>query len=757
MFRFFRAHQKILFFVITAIIIITFSFFGTHSAFDRSYKKQAKDKIVSKTIDGKNIKQSEIESMTYFLIKEEELSSKINLQTSVIQKEFLETKLATTLAKKYFDEFCPLFEERFEKAKRFRPYVHPQVSFISAKSIWSQFSPEIITGLEALDKKTKFDAETFDIFSDLYLGQKRFSPETLKKVLLYQQSQYQWLSPDNRIIQDDMFIFGFNSIVDFFGYDFIDLISQVIINVAAMAEQKGYKVTSDEALLNLIHVSKETLCKKVDLTGENSNDCFRHFLNIFGLNEKMIVDIWKKILLFKNYMNDIGNTVILDNLTQDEISSFNKEKVNVELFRFSNQLHLTNFESFLKLQTYLKALFVDNDSLDLPTKLLSVGEIEKKHPELIEKCYEVKLKRIKLNDIFPSIGEKRLWSWQLEDENYSNLKKEFTQLSNLPDDKEKRFSNLEKLDPIVRLEIDNFSRRKILLSDKKSILHELNNAKEETVKIGIKVKAISPVLKGIDDKKLSSILEKEKIYLKDEALDSLSPLFLYSDNDEDFYRITLLSKARDKSIVSYEDALKEDILDHLLDINLKKRYSQLSEKELSLFKDEKGNIKPFFEAKNQLGSLFFKDILRKLDRVKNELKIKDNSLDSYVTCFLFFNLKKVKEKMENFVPFEQMLSPWKIEKENITVNRFSKDSWLKDLLFSEKTPSTFSEVHIGLQIKDLCFYKFIGKEKDEKATFDEIAKTKKIFSDEAKRTLLGKFLNDLEGKKIIKIKTRNVL
>lgn len=756
MFAFFRTHQKLFYVIITVIIIITFSFFGTQKAMDGSSKIRIKDKVVSTTIDGKNIKKSEIDSISYFLVREEEIASKLNIHSSVFLKDFLESKLADTLAKKYFKNISFDSQKRLDKAHKFVPYVHPQVSMISAENIWRYLAPEIAPSLEALQKKSEYDLEAFNLFMKLYLNQRNFSSDRLRKILLDQQSQCHWLKPDRSIMNDDMNLFGFNSIVDWFGQDFVDLLSQVIINVASVAETRGYKVSSSEALADLMKQSKEVLSKHHARGASSSGDYFREHLSIFGLRESSMVDIWRKVLLFRKYMNDVGESVFLDNLSQGTLLSFNKEKALVELYHLPSELNVKDFESFMKLQVYLESISGKNEAVVLPSTFLSASEVEKKHPELVQKKFDVKLKHINLNEIGVVIGEKKLWTWQTEDKNYALLKDEFVQLKNISDEKEKRFSNLEKLDPKVRAEVDRFSRKTMLLSDTKNILEELSKAKEEKKLIGIKLKSLKPILKGIDDKNLFAALEKEQIFASDEEVKEGSVLFCYSDNKEDFYRITLLSKSEEKSIVSFTEALNEEIVDALLDAKLHAKYSNLSAKELDQVKDKDGNKKPFCEVKNELGAIVFHDLLEKIDSKCKKNKIKRDTLDSYASAFSYFNLLEAKEKMQKSSFDGTLCGPWKIEKEEIGVTRQSDDEWLKEELFVKESAPSLSDLHIASD-GTVSFFKFISKQVDEKATLEEIAQSKKMLSNEAKQSALEDLLSELDNKLLIKFQINSAV
>lgn len=745
MISFFRTHQKIFFIIITAIIIITFSFFGTHSAIEGTAKRHVKDKVVSKTVSGKEIMLSDLESLSYFLLREEEISARLNLQSSVLQKDFLENKVIIPLVKNYLDKFALDFQQKMEKIKKFTPYVHPQVDFISAKTAWKQFAPEIKGKLEELQKKDKFDIEAFSIFSDLYLAQNKFAPETLKRILLYQQAQYQWITPDVSLLNEDMNLFGFKTAIDWFGQDFIDLISQVILHVSSLAQQKGYKISDEEALADLIKHSKENFSQ----TKIPDNALFKYSLDMYGMREKMIVSIWKNILLFRCYMNDCGEGVFVDNLCADEMTAFTKQKAQIDLYKFPKELQIKSFDEFIKLLTYLQAVCPRTTGINLPTKYLPVETIEKNYPQLVEKRFEVKVKHLNLNNISLSIGEKKLWGWQTEDENFCLLAKEFPEIKNGFLEKEKRFSYLESLGPKSRQKIDNFSRKKILLKDPQFIRNELSKAPEVKKSIGIKGVGGKSPFQGVDVLRLASFLDKEKIQSEDISVKQDSPLFCYSDNDEDFYQITLLSQTEGKSIVSFADALQEEILDQLLDKKLEAKYAKLSDKEAFPFKNKEGVKKNLSEVKNQVALLAFKDILNKIDEKRKTANLSHlNSLDAYPVCYLYFNLLSLKEKLATNSQ-EDLLGLWQADKQKISVTIQSEDEWTKDVAFSNE-PFAWSAVHIDKD-NQVFFFQIIEKATDEKATLEDLCKTKKVLSDEAKRVFMEDFIGRLEKDNLIKI------
>lgn len=734
MFSFFRAYQKILFIIITAIIVITFSFFGTYSTIDHSSKHRKKDKVVA-TINGKKIKVSEIDELSYFLSREADLAMKLNCDLGTIKKDFFQTKLATMLYNSYFEKFKEEYAQKLLKVQTFTPYTHPQATFISAIEVWNKFNPDLVNKLENLQAKSSFDSEAFELFSDLYLLQCKFSPEMLKRILLYHQSYYQWIKPDNRLMNDDMALFGFNSLSDWVGQGFIDLVSQFILSSAAIAEEKGNKVTLDEA--------REDFNKNVILPLLNNNkyskeDFQRYKNSLFEMKENDLIKIWQRVLLFRKYVNEVANSIFLDTLCEDEISAFNKEKNNILLFELPQELRLKSFEDFLKIQIYLKAVLDSKDPLTANSKVKSIDAIEKKYPELIEKRFSLKVKHVNIKDLGLSIGEKALWVWQLKDENWSILKKEFIQLRSFDDSQEKRFQYLESLSKDVRNDVDQFSRKKMIIENFDQINLALENAQENGLDVGIKMRSKVSFLTGVSEENILPLLEKLSL---DQSLSC------YSDNKEDFYTIKVSSCNKEKNIVTLKDALSEKILDSLLDRALLEKYDSLSEDEMAQFKDKNGGKKSFSSIKDEIGALVFKDLLRKIDAKKGKVDF-GKGLDSYAKYFMYFYLQDIKNKLEKDQLSENSLDDqiFKLERKNLSITRLSPDEVLKDAIFS-KNKNIWSD----LLYKDGIpfFYKFLNKESDEKKTYEDGFKLKSILSQDAKKEHAQKILNELIAKDLI--------
>jgi hypothetical protein len=248
MMQFLRKYQRYIFIVITAFIVISFSFFGTFSLQWGSQKK--KEMKVADCLDGSQLNYSSVERMSRFLSSGSESvpnmheRSQPNLfNDGVIEKDFLESRIASLLVANYFEVLKPHLQLMLDRALHYIPYTHPEAKELSSMEVWKQLSPKISDGLLELRREKEVSLSFFTRLADLYLAERRFPPQALQRILIHQQNQLPSLPVDMRLIHEDFSLFSLHTISDWFGQNFVDMISQFILNVASVAKEKGYKVS----------------------------------------------------------------------------------------------------------------------------------------------------------------------------------------------------------------------------------------------------------------------------------------------------------------------------------------------------------------------------------------------------------------------------------------------------------------------------------------------------------------------------------
>ncbi len=460
MLEFFRRYQRYFFILITVVVIASFTLFGTYQSFSQA--EESPDVKIGQKIDGSPLMLSEVQKLSRFLSTDREDSKEgrglaPNLcNQGVIRYDFIRDGLADLIVAEYFDQLKVGFEERLQKAKRFKPYVHPAADFLSAKNIWDHLAPDLNLELASLQGQAEASFAVFSSLERLYQLQSRLQPEMLRQILIYQHRQYPSLPVDQRLSYEDLSLFGFHTASDWFGHHFVDLISEFILNAAAAAEQKGYRVSLQEATGDLIHIFQES-SQKLSRPKSDIPMNFHSHLASLGLNEKSASELWRKVLLFRRYFQDIGEAAFVDQLPYKDFAKYAKEEAVVQVHSWP--VSINSAEDLAAFQFYIKAV-CPKQKEGLPTAVLSADEVEKKYPQLVQTTYRADVAEVTKKQIALKASLKQVWDWQTSDEQWPLLKKEFSLSS--ATNKEERFKILEKLDSLKRSQIDAWSREKIV-------------------------------------------------------------------------------------------------------------------------------------------------------------------------------------------------------------------------------------------------------------------------------------------------------
>ena len=154
MLEFLRKYQRYFFAVITVVIIISFSFFGTYGTLEPDMSHQ---QTAFTTVDGSAVKRQELDELAAFIGTD--MQDKLILggmwgpnflNDGVIRKDFFESGMGYILATNYSDELIKDLKSRTEKEKRFKLYSHPDGGFINVESAWQYFSPQMKQNYELL-------------------------------------------------------------------------------------------------------------------------------------------------------------------------------------------------------------------------------------------------------------------------------------------------------------------------------------------------------------------------------------------------------------------------------------------------------------------------------------------------------------------------------------------------------------------------------------------------------------------------------
>ncbi len=473
MLHFFRTHQKYFFILVTIVIVISFSFFGTYGALDPAGYR---DQVAFVAIDGTSVKRSELEEMVTFISTDSEDKLLLGgiwgpnfLNNGVLTKDFLQTGLVSILAQQYRGDLTPDYYSRREREKRYRPYAHPQADFINVDTAWSYFAPAMRTNLEAVvEAQDGLDPAPFDARVNLFVAERKFPQKMLKQVLRFQERQYNWVTPDPQLDYGDLSLFGYHTFEDWFGPRLTNLVAEFIINASKIAEKKGYRVTKEEALADLIRnaeLSFQQNSKNPSVGVANSTEYFNEQLRRLNMDVNLATRVWRQVMLFRELFHDVGSAVFVDTFSNQKVNGYLNEQVNGELYQLSPEFRLSQGEDLRKFEAYLSAVAKKDEKnlIAIPKTYLKVEEIAKSTPELVQKRYVIEVAQADSKLFEGRVSLKETWNWEADEKNWSSLKQEFPELAlKSAKTRDERVAALDNLDERTRSRVDLFARAQII-------------------------------------------------------------------------------------------------------------------------------------------------------------------------------------------------------------------------------------------------------------------------------------------------------
>lgn len=763
--------------VITAAIIVSFSFFGTYNGMGEA--ERPKDVEILVGISGKSITQHELNSLcrmlsssSYDAMRDTRGSMPNFLNDGVIEKEFLSTGLGVLMAQRYFEEIKPDLEARLKKVKSYRAYVHPYTPQISAEALWARFSPEFLQGYKLLKLRSdQPNIDTFSTLSQVYLGQLMLPTETVKQVLGMQQNQM-GVAPDPLLANADLSLFGFKSISDWFGDNFVKLCAQSLLNIAQLAEERGYDVSREEVrneLFQNIYYGYEQTVRNGQMEAEQAHNYYQMAMHSLGMDEPMLLNTWRKVMLSRRLLNDAGGIVLLDPVAFRQFDQFAKESVLVDYYEMPSEMRFSDFRGMLKFQAYLEAVAAAPErlrtDLDLPFQFASVETIEKRAPELIERHYTLEWTSANVDELAGAISLKETWEWESQESNWEILKKNFPEVAALSaKTAQERTRSLDALDKKLRGKIDHLARSKMIEADPKRIELALQMAPVTDREMGIRAKGGSFAFDGIKERsEFISLLQKAS--LKGEAPNAESKkLQMYSTDGKKYYRVAVVKRDVGKSVLSYASALREGTLDQLLDSRLEANYPDARRKSPQLFLHANGQIKAFHEVKDAVGKIAFADLLKAIEEkyrsyygflpgVAGDLPLHFYSnarLLSHAALaadHLASGKRDPKWLKEEFSQNNSLENQWGFVVKEKQVERSSSLPVAKEELFAAK-PGDWSKVQMGDR-GVLVFYLTKERESKKANPAQGMEQAHQILSIDAKRDFMQRLLEQMQQKNAI--------
>ncbi len=774
MLHFFRRYQRFFFLIVTIVIVISFSFFGTFGAIERI---QPVHETALVAVDGSQIRRSEIEDMMIFINTDEELffasggqAGGNYLNDGVVARDFLSTGMADVLVDQFQEELFIDWKESLAREQKQGFYVHPEAPFISVEAMWGYFAPAIKEGVSRLRSAASLNAKQwFDLHKNLYLAEQEFPPLALKQVLRYQERQYRWVQADPDIDRLDLALFGYHTTEDWFGTKFMHLVSQFIINASKVAEQKGYKVTAEEALADLSSRAEQVhhrLSKYVDMGSKGPSQLFADELRRLGMDRARAVEVWQRVLLFRRLFDGVGTAMFLDPQMFRQFDAYALESVSGQLFQLPQEFRFTSFTDLQRFEAYLSAIAVrDNkDPLALPSEIFSVTEVQKNSPQLVQKRYLLDVVEVPRKSLNALVGIRTMWDWQVADKNWTSLTSHFNELgTKQAKTPEERFQILEKLTPATRSKIDEFSREAIVGEHPEWVDEAFKSAEVQRMSIGIALKGGKLPFLGIEDQAgFISLLDSAPFSGNSAKLER------FSGDGQTFYRIRLVDRSKDWEIMTYADAVQNGAADELLMRRLQSAYEALRQSGSQAYKKTDGSYKSLAEVRDAVAAEYYQTLIRAIEK-----NVPQNSLDGNQAAAqrLLGYMREVRNALakdlqsaaryvqipvqtqtDKLNPAANLVDQWKLVQGLSAVRRNDESATkAEESLFSLKT-GDISSVYLHSS-GDLRFFlvEEVQHPDSKVISAQQMRKTQDIVANEIKNQLAARLLNEVVDKKSVSL------
>lgn len=746
MLEFFRKHQKSFFLVIAVMVISSFVFFGTFSTAMNGPARE--DRVVGKAIDGSKMGLIELQNLSRFLAVDREDIGAVGqhappnlLNDGVIRRDFLRTGVAETIVRESWDVLEKGMTEKLTRIKNYRAYEHPQAPFISAQAVWERFAPAVNREWSELKSTVGVDADLFSHINRLYYMQNALPAEWMRRILMMTQQQYKWLQPDGRLQNEDFSMFGFHTLSDWFGRDFVDLMAQFIHNSALAAEEKGYVVTLEEAKADLKKNYLESM-KKLQEAKVPVQLSYKDQLRVLGMDESEAAHAWRKVLLFRRYFNDVGEAAFIDRLPYSEFAAVATEKATVDLYQWPQSLKFTTAVDLLGFQTYLKSVMVaeKEDPLALPSTYLPIDETAAKAPELVATQYTAQVAAIDKRETALNAPLKEVWQYETSDAAWKMLGKEFPFIQKwVGKNGEERFQALETLDVANRTKVDQFARRQLLNAHPEWIDAALCKAESKERKLTLSAGEIQ--MSHVEDTRKLGQLFEQILQKPEEALSQLQ----HFDSGEAVFRFDNIAKISDRKIKTFEESKKDGSLARLVDRALESSFAKYKAK---LPADKQAQS--WSDAKEELAELMLSDLKKQVLKLAPKEELPFASLRLLAPAKQA--LAAIQEGKNEWVKTEgedPLLSQFKLEKIEKEIPRTAQEDWMTKEAFV-LMPKKWSQVHVAPD--GAVHFMYIKERKTvQEPILEQLSFGKEMLVSDVQRILAEKLIAKMKGNKAIVI------
>ena len=603
----FRRYQQYIYIVITVVIVISFSFFGTYGTLSERTQDDGEAFVA---YNGSSISNNELNEYVRFFSSDSidkiilgGIPGPNFLNDGVISRDILENNLAYPLFKELEPNIRDETKSRFAREKNFQLYKNPKAPFLGVETTWNYFVPQMNQNFALLkNAKDPFDEEAFNAKVFLYLGQRKIPPHYLEQLLRYQQSQYGEKFKDPAMNMQDLVLFGYHNLEEWFGPRVVKAFAAFIINASMLAEQKGYHVSKEEAQADLMRLAIQSYKENQSspyMTATNVNQYFQEQLRKMQIDQSTAIKIWQKGLLFKRMMEDVGGSVFVADPLFRTFHQYSDEKAIGTLYALPQEFRLRTPKDLYLLETYFEAIGSDSGStlLTVPTNLKNISEMIKKAPELVQKGVILDVAEITENELLARVSLKEMWRWQVTDSSWNTLIKKFPELGlNTAASQDERQALLDSLTLSTKQRVNTYSKKEILKEHPEWAENALAEADYKEMSLKLNLGEGSSPLTGISSKELLTSIETNQ---------GDAPISLLSKDGQTRYLIKVKEIKEAPVILTFAEAKQDGALEKMLEKKLNAHYEKIRSSSPGDYQNVNGVWKSLAEVEAKVAESLF--------------------------------------------------------------------------------------------------------------------------------------------------------
>jgi len=722
-----RKHQRWIYTVVTVIVIISFSFFGASGVIQESADF---GKPGFTAVDGSSVSYNDLDAMMRFIATDATDHRQFNgaglnfLNDGALVKDIFSSGAAVELIRQHPDLFQEELSRKLEREKGFILYKHPELEAISVENTWQYFLPQMKGHFDKL--RANSDPLSGDYLQQkisLYLAQKQLSAEHLRQVLRYQQAQYRWLEQDPFLEQGDLSLFGYHTVEDWFGKQFLKLSAAFLINSAKMAEKRGFTVSRNEAYADLLEQNAQSFreSQKQEFSRTNNSiDYFQLQLQALRMDKTQAIECARKVLLARKlFQNEqMQNLVSVFPWKQFQKYALAEKTGTKYLLPAVLELQPQTYPLF---ETYVQAISDRSLAIEeLPLSQKTVSELQELYPELVQQTVSVEMRSATLGEILGTISSKNLLQWQLSDSGWETLTKEYPELSTDKQTFDMRTKKLQSLDEKTRARIDQFSRRKVAENSSDIVKKALEKAPSKQYVWTLPLKGgLSPI---------------EGFASSEELLSHLNSANGLTEKGGRYFLFAVI-ESKEPLTASFSDTLKTGALKSLTNRILQEHY-----KKTAAF-----HQKPFEEVELQVVSSLYSKQINQLTKLYGF----DANAQDALKQAAHYRLKPYMEEMrKNLIAgkLELQNSEWSLRQMEFSLSKARSD---EQVPIDASLPLLgYSEVALD-QAGGLYFYTLNEEETYPPLTSlcEKICDIKKKIGEEMSASLAKKLVQEIQEKK----------